>query len=444
MLFSQYFSREDFHQRRLKLVESMPDRSSLVVFAAEQKYRNSDVEYKFRQNSNFWYLTGFNETDAVLVLTKNTDKDYTETLFIQDKDPTKEIWTGIRAGQNATKEFTGIENIHRFYDFLDMLPKILGSSQVLYFDYICPEYQTLKTSILQIVKNKRIQHIHNINTIIGELRLYKEPKEIELLKRSAEINVLAHTRVLQQLGDFKYEYEIQAELEYIFRKHNADWAYTSIVASGANSTILHYTDNESYLREGELLLIDAGCELEYYASDITRTIPISGEYSGIQKDLYTVVHSAKQSAIQEYTSPNATFDSVSDAAIYQISKGLQETLWSDKSVDEIIECKLYQKYFMHKIGHWLGLDVHDIGSYLETESNKSRKIEPNMLITVEPGLYFAPDIEELPSEIRGVGIRIEDNILKVSVSSICNLTSQLPTEIIDLEGMINGCKRAGS
>lgn len=435
MIFSQYFSSQDFANRRDKLINLMPDNSACLLLSQETIHRNHDVEYSFRQDSNFWYFTGLNEPSSALLLTKRTNGEQEIILFGQESNKSQEIWTGRRAGILGLREYySNTLDVQSFSNLTYELEKVLNGITSLYFDYAGESYQDIRKKILRIASNKRINYLKQTHEITSELRLYKEPKEIELMRKSASINIQAHLQAIKETQVGLPEYSIQALMEYIYRKEGHDVAYGSIVAGGENATILHYVNNDSILNDGDLLLIDAGCEVEYYASDITRTFPVNNKFTAAQADIYNLVLNTQESVIKKSAENNITHKELSDLGIKELSQGLKDLNLFSESLDEIIENKLFRKYYMHGIGHWLGLDVHDQGSYIYPETNKSREFNTGMIMTVEPGLYFDPNDESIPVEYRGIGVRIEDNILKTP-TGIENLTGELIKDIKSIESL---------
>lgn len=439
MNFSKYFTIGDFAARRKKLIESMEERTVFIILSNEKQLRNSDVSYKFRQDSSFWYLTGFGEENSILILYKNKNGESSELLFVQSKDEEKETWEGHISGISSAKKSTGIDEVLSFDNFQKSLEKILKDCKVLYFDFASRNYRELNSKILQIARSKRVEEIKNSQNLLGEQRLIKDKKEISLMRKASKINVEAHKLAMRHAKSKKYEYEIEAELIYHYKKNGAEIAFLPIVASGANSTILHYNDNNLILDRNGLLLIDAGCELENYASDITRTFPLEGKFSKPQRDICEIVLSAHEAAIKALsTKKTATFESVQKASDKALIEGLIDLKILKFSFEEILEKELYKKYSIHRVGHWLGLDVHDTGNYFD-KSGKARELKSGMIFTVEPGLYFRKDDKSAPERFRGIGIRIEDDVLWTRESNKNNieiLSEGLPRSIDEIESFI--------
>ncbi len=395
--------------RRQKLADLMPVNSAALILSAQQMHRNSDVEHKFRQNSSFWYLTGFNEPDSALLIIK-TEKETVNYIFARPKEKEKEIWTGYRSGPAGAAEIGGIEQSFLFSELKPQLEKLLGGLQHIYFDFGSENYISLGIEILDLVRQKRIYQITSTQNLLGELRLFKDDWEIAQIKVATQIAAKAHNLAREACKAGEYEYYLEGLMEGFFRQNNCNWAYPSIVAAGQNATILHYTNNNGILKDQELILIDAGCEYNYYAADITRTFPVNGKFTTAQKEIYDLVLKAELAAIEQSKIKNATFDQIHEKAVWILSNGLKDLKLLTGSFDEILEEKKYRKFYMHRTGHWLGLDVHDIGAYQESDG-KSKVLKPGMLMTIEPGLYFDPENSSINEAFRGIGIRIEDDIL---------------------------------
>ena len=438
------FNYRDFEARRQKLVNSMPENSCFLIISGSIKYRNHDIQYKFRQDSDFYYLTGLkHEADSVLLI-KKFNNNYEEILFIREKTEAEKVWDGIKSNIQDIKKTCEIKNIFYFSALEESLEKNLKNINILYFDYLSSENLLLRRKILDIAQRTRIQEIINSRNILGELRILKEPKELDFMRKSAEINIQAHKLAMKKARPDIFEYELQAELEYFFFKNNADWAYNSIIASGKNSVILHYTCNNKKLKNKELVLIDAGCEFNFYASDITRTFPVSGKFSSLQKELYEIVLKAQTGAINKIKEKNIKFSDIQEASDIELIRGLISLNILKVSEQEALEKNLHKIYSVHSIGHWLGLDTHDSGLYKIQDKNNyknfnSRIIQENMVMTVEPGLYFSDKISlpESYKELKNTGIRIEDNIIKLENNKLEILTEELPREIKALEKFLN-------
>lgn len=430
------FPKETLKQRRKQFIELMEVNSAALFLSAQSQHRNSDVEQKFRQDSSFWYLSSFNEPDSALLIIK-TAKENISIIFSRAREKEKEIWTGRRAGPEGAKEISGVDQAHKFTDLEEQLEKHLTGIQHFYFDYAAHHYRQLGERLLDIARGKRIQKITSTQNLIGELRLFKSQEEIALMKKAAQITTDAHKLAMKAAKEGVYEYAIEALIEGYFREQGAGWAYSSIVAGGPNATILHYVNNDQALKKGELLLIDAGCEKDYYACDITRTFPVASKFSSAQKQVYELVLQAQHTSIEQCKAKAANFDSVHNVAVKLLAQGLIDLKLLTGSLDEVVEKKTFRKFYMHRTSHWLGLDVHDVGSYQEPGAEgKSRVLKPGMVLTVEPGLYFDAEDESIPSEFRGIGVRIEDDVL-ITKNGVEVLTAALEKEVHEIEEMVS-------
>ena len=426
--------------RQRKFIELMETGSAALFLAAPTLHRNSDVEYNFRQDSSFWYLTSFNEPESALLIIK-TKTETKKVFFCRVREKEKEIWTGYRAGLDGAKHITGIDEVYEFKSLEDYLEKYLLGISHFHFDTTTPNsHSFLRNKIAEIARNKRIQRYTNTQNLVAEMRLFKDDYEISLMREAAQISAQAHLLAMKEAKAGAAEYVIEGKIQGYFREHNADWAYPSIVAGGNNATILHYVNNNQKLEKGKLLLIDAGCERDYYASDITRTFPVESKYNSAQKDIYELVLKAQKACIERCAlatkEENISFDSIHDLAVKILSQGLIELKLLSGTLEEVIEKKAFRKFYMHRTGHWLGLDVHDLGSYIEPHTDGlSRILRPGMVTTVEPGLYFDPEDSSIPKDFRGIGVRIEDDVL-ITNNGIEVLTKDIPKEVSEIESII--------
>ena len=420
MTFANYYA-----ERRLRLISLLENNSLCLIWGAGFITRNQDVEYPFRQDSSFWYVTGYPEAEAALLIYKSPSGQALQTLFILPKNPEQEIWTGLRLDPEQAKELTGIQQIDIQANLKNIIKKYLTKVQTLYLEENGKKF--LATQIFAQDTKK----ILDLQPLIARLRLYKDEYEINCLRKASQITVEAHQAAYRQIKPGLYEYQIEAELEYYFKKQGLTWAYPSIVASGKNATILHYVRNNQVLQAGQLLLIDAGCEYEYYAGDLTRTVPVSGKFTLAQKSIYQIVLKAQKAAISLTKQRNTTLIDIHQEVLKILSEGLLDLGLLQGSLSEVLENKAYRRFYMHGTSHWLGLDVHDPGG------NKSDKLEPGMVLTIEPGLYLPVDRADIPSEFRGIGIRIEDDILITKEGSEI-LTAQMPKETQEIEELITG------
>ncbi len=415
------------------MLQAIPN-GLLLVPSQPVAIRNNDVEHPYRQHSDLWYLSGFDEPESVLVLSTSSERPF--TLFVRERDPEREVWDGARAGVEGAKEYFGADEAHAITKLDEVLPKLLENVDHLY--YRLGVDREFDDRVLRAVANVRRRarrgqryptHIIDPSSVIHELRLHKDSEEIGLMRRAASITCEAHRLAMSACRPGMHEYEIEAVLAAHFLKSGSHRpAYPSIVGSGPNSTVLHYHENNRKMDDGDLLLIDAGCEYSYYASDVTRTFPVNGRFSPAQKAVYEVVLAAELAAI-EATRTGATLDGIHDVALREIVRGLIDLGLVGAPFDEALEKELFKPYFMHKTSHFLGMDVHDVGAYFV--AGKPRSLEPGMVITVEPGIYIS-DKADVPSAYRGIGIRIEDDVLVTPAGNEV-LTNSAPKSIADVE-----------
>ncbi len=431
---------EAFARRRNKLFDKMPVNSIAVIRNSDSKTRNADVSYPFRSCSDFYYITGLTEPESVAVFTKTeTVQEY--LLFVPPPfDALRAQFEGKRVDVAQAIATFGADNAFETDDFSYMLTDLLkGKTQLFIALGRDPE---LEQDILSVLHHFRLrgrtgdttpQSIVNLDTILHEMRLRKSHEEIECLRKSAQVAGLAHQRVMQACQPGKMEYMLEGEFLHEIHQHGCRFlAYESIIASGANACTLHYGRNDGILHDGELLLVDAGAEYQHYASDITRTYPINGKFTGIQKELYEVVLRA-QLAVIDSVKPGLSWDVMHKTAVREICSGLIAIGLLNGDRDTLIEQKHYTDFYMHSTGHWLGLDVHDVG--LCKVDGKWRELEANMVFTVEPGIYIAPDNLNVDAAYRGIGIRIEDDVL-VTAEGCEVLSKAVPKSITDIESIM--------
>lgn len=431
---------ETFIKRRQQLMDSLPNKALLLVPSATLVTRSRDTEHPFRQDSDFWYLTGFNEPDALLVLMRGSTLGE-QLLFNQPKDKIMETWTGVRLGQEAAVIQLGFDKAFTLAEIDAQLPNLLVEAsevwmpiedEALYSRYLAWRQQARARFRKQASLPNRIT---DLSQQLGEMRLIKTPEEIELMKEAARISAEAHNRAMQVCRPGMYEYQLQAELEHEFKMQGASGpAYGSIVGSGENACVLHYVENKDVMQKGDLVLIDAGAEYQGYAGDITRTFPVSGVFSLQQKQLYNLVLKANQLAIS-LTKPGVTLEELHQASVHCLVTGLVELGLLKGEVPHLIEAEAYKTFYMHGTSHWLGLDVHDVGLYWQ--EGQARLLEPGMVFTIEPGLYIAPDQQGIDPLWCGIGIRIEDDVL-VTETGCEVLTSAVPKTIEGIEGLMKG------
>lgn len=415
--------------RRQRLLEQVGDGIALIPTAPEQ-VRNRDTHHPYRFDSYFWYLTGFPEPEAVLVLAGGRS-----ILFCREKDEEREIWDGFRYGPEAARLAFGFDEAWPITSLEEKLPQLMADRPVLWHalghdpDWDARIGQALNTVRSQARAGKRPPTaIHDLRQVLDAMRLTKDEAELEIMQRAADIASAGHARAMAACRPGMAEYELEAELTYEFRRRGASaHAYNPIVAGGANGCILHYVENDKLLADGSLVLIDAGCELEGYAADITRTFPVSGRFSAAQKDCYEIVLAAQSAAIAA-TRPGAGFMAPHDAAVRVLVQGMVDLQLLTGSVDGIIESGAYKRFYMHRTGHWLGLDVHDAGEYKSGED--WMPLAPGMVLTVEPGLYIRPGAE-VPEHLHGIGIRIEDDVIVTPDG--CRVYTSAPKTVAEIE-----------
>lgn len=414
-------------------------RDSIAVLpAAPMRVRNNDVHYAYRQDSDFLYLTGFEEPEAVAVLVPNREQgEY--LLFVRDRDPARETWDGRRAGPDGARRDHGADDAFPIGDLDDILPGLLENKEKVF--YTVGANREFDPRLLGWVNDLRATAKHGkhapyemvaLEHVLHDMRLYKSRAELALMRHSAAIAARAHVRAMRATRPGRYEYEIMAELMYEFRLANADTSYYPIVGGGENGCILHYHENDALLRGGDLLLIDAGCEVHGYASDITRTFPIDGRWSPEQRALYEVVLEANLAAIEKVR-PGNHWNEPHDAAVHVLTAGLVKLGLLKGKVPALIKSQAYREYYMHRTGHWLGLDVHDVGDYKVGE--EWRVLEPGMVLTIEPGLYIRPGGKGAPKRFQGIGIRIEDDVV-VTARGHEVLTSGVPKHPDEIEALM--------
>lgn len=430
----------EFKRRRNQLMKMIGKGNIAIVSSSSQQVRNRDVEYPFRQDSDFLYLTGFNEPDAVLVLVPGRPHgEY--ILFCREKDPEQETWHGRRVGQQGAIDDYVADDSFPIDDIDDIVPGLLeGREKVFHIMGRYPDFDTRLMGWVNQIKAQSRSGVHvpyefvSLDHLLHDMRLYKSRAEIGCMKKAAKISVAAHKRAMESCRPGLHEFSIEAEYTHEFRKNNADHAYPPIVGGGENGCILHYTENSEPLKDGDLLLIDAGCEVEGYASDITRTFPVNGRFSAAQKELYNVVLAAQKAAIAK-VKPGNHWNDPHHAAVRTITKGLIELKLLKGGLAKLIKEEAYRKFYMHRTGHWLGLDVHDVGDYKVGE--QWRLLEPGMVLTVEPGIYIAPGTKGAHRKWWGIGIRIEDDVL-VTRDGHQVLTDGLAKSVDEIEQLMAG------
>lgn len=402
----------EFERRRRQLMRMVGAGGIAILPAAPVRNRSRDVEYRYRQDSDFYYLTGFTEPDAVAVLVPGRPQgEY--LLFCRERDPDRELWDGSRAGQEGAVEQFGADDAFPVDDIDDIIPGLIeGCSRVYYTMGMYTDFDAHIADWVNSLRSGTSRGLHTpqefvaLDHILHDMRLYKSRGEISAMRRAARIAVAAHKRAMRMTRPGLYEYEVEAEFRHEFRRNGAWASYNPIVGGGANACTLHYVENSDVLRDGDLLLIDAGCELDYYASDITRTFPVNGRFSPEQRAVYEIVLEAQVAAIEKTVRGNHWNDP-HDAAVSVITKGLKKLGLLEGTPSKLIRDGAYREYYMHRTGHWLGMDVHDVGDY--KVGDEWRVLETGMVTTVEPGIYL-PNTRKVPKAFRNIGVRIEDDV----------------------------------
>jgi Xaa-Pro aminopeptidase len=425
-------------ERRRRLAQSLAEGVALVPTAPE-RLRNRDTHFPYRFDSHFYYLTGFAEPDAVLVLTAQGKS----ILFCREKNAEREIWDGFRYGPEAAGERFAFDEAYPIAALDEKMVELLENQPALHYPVGADaEWDARAIRWLNAVRAKgragiaAPDRVQDVRALIDSMRLVKDAQELGLMRRAARIAAAAHRRAMQAARPGRNEYEVEAELLYEFRRSGAQFpAYSPIVAGGANSCVLHYVSNNAPLREGELLLIDAGCELDGYASDITRTFPVNGRFSPAQREVYEIVLAAQKAAMDKVR-PATAWNEPHEAAVRVLAQGMLDLKLLSGSFDEVLEKETYKRFYMHRTGHWLGLDVHDAGEY--KRAGQWRPLEPGMALTVEPGLYIRA-ADDVPERLRNIGIRIEDDV--VVTQGPCEvITAEAPKGIAEIEALMRDAR----
>lgn len=416
-------------------------RDSIAILpSAPVRHRNNNVEYAYRQDSDFYYITGFSEPESVAVLIPG--REHAEyVMFVRDRDPAREAWDGARAGPSGvTREF-GADDAFPIGDIDEILPGLLENREKVF--YTMGLYADFDQRVVGWVNGLRTQARNGrhppqefvaLDHVLHDMRLFKSKREVELMRESARIGAAAHVRAMRFCRPGRREYEVMAELVHEFRRHNADTSYHPIVGGGPNSCVLHYRDNNQTLADGDLLLVDAGCEFEYYASDITRTYPVNGRFSPEQRAVYEIVLEANEAAIAK-VKPGNHWDDPHLAAVQVVTQGLVKLGLLKGRVPKLIKDGAYRRFFMHRTGHWLGMDVHDVGDY--KVGDEWRILEPGMAMTIEPGIYIPGGSRGVPKRMHNIGIRIEDDVV-VTRTGVEVLTAQAPKSVAAIEALMSG------
>ncbi|MCM1958057.1 Xaa-Pro aminopeptidase [Acinetobacter modestus] len=433
-------SQADFKQRRDLLAKQIGSNSIAIIATRAEMYRNRDADYKYRADSSFYYLTGFAEPEAVAIIeTFEEGEEYSYSLFCRERNREMEIWNGYRAGIDGAIEIYDADEAYAI-DLLDeeIIDKLLNKQRLYYRIGQNAEFDARVSQWIQKADAQQRRgsaapaEVVQLDRIVDEMRLKKSAKEIELMQIASNISAEAHTLAMQNVKPDMMEYALEAELNYIFGKNGCVPAYNSIVGGGENACILHYVENNKPLKDGDLVLIDAACEYEFYASDITRTFPVNGKFSPEQKALYNIVLDAQLAAI-DATRIGNHYKYPHELAVKILTQGLVDLGLMSGNVDELVESEAFRQFFMHGTGHWLGMDVHDVGAYKTGED--WRAYEAGMVVTVEPGLYIAPDDETVDAKWRGIGIRIEDDIV-VTENGPLVLTKNVVKTVDEIESLM--------
>lgn len=433
--------KNNFSERRLKLSDKVLEDSAIIVASALVKARISDTDYAYRQDSNFYYLSGYEEPDSLLLIRPNNDKEKF-IIFCRDRDPLREQWDGFRTGQEGAVQQYGADNAYSINSLDQMMPDLLAGVKNIYFSMSAPCGVDIKIShwMEDIRKNTRAgaeppNNLLSLDSILHEMRLIKEDQEMILMKKAADITTEAHIRAMQAVTPGMYEYQLEAEYLYAFNKNGArSPAYNSIVGGGNNSCILHYVENNDELKDGDLVLVDAGCEYQYYASDVTRTFPVNGKFSPEQKEIYSIVLEAHRQSMEQ-AKPGNKWNLMHEKSVEVIVEGLLDLGLLKGTKEQVIEKGDYSKFYMHRIGHWLGMDVHDVGGY--KQDGDWRELEKGMVMTVEPGIYILDSLEDVDDKWKGIGVRIEDDIV-ITDSGFEVLTPNVPRTIEEVEHTVQG------
>ncbi|MBN8726695.1 MAG: Xaa-Pro aminopeptidase [Xanthomonadales bacterium] len=436
----------EFVRRRRQLMRMAGSGAIVIVAAAPERVRNNDAHYPYRQDSDFHYLTGFGEPGAVLALVPGRAAGQV-ILFCRERDPERERWDGPRLGTDAAVGALAIDDAFPIDDIDDILPGLIEGRRRVYYHFGRDTEFDLKligwVNRVRALVRQGATPPHEfvaLSHLLHDLRLYKSRGELRLMRRAAKIAAEAHLRAMGATRAGMNEHEIEAELLHTLRRHGAVPSYEPIVGSGANACVLHYRANDGTLADGDLLLVDAGAEFQCYASDITRTWPVNGRFTPAQRALYELVLESQLAAIDEVR-PGRSFDAFHQAAVGVLTRGLVRLGLLRGSVATNLRNHRYRKFYMHKTGHWLGLDVHDVGDY--RIDGEFRQLEPGMVVTVEPGLYVAPDLEDVPAEYRGIGIRIEDDVV-VTRGEPEVISSGVPKDPDAIEALMAKAQPAGA
>ena len=430
---------EMFANHRRRLFEALDDEDAVLLFGSPHHLRNGDAEFKYRPDSDVYHLTGWDAPEVAVLLRPNAEHPF--IMFVQNRDPAMEIWTGRRWGPDGAKERFGADQAYDYADLAAKLPELLQGYRNLHYRVADDaDRDRLLMGALKSARRKARRNGLNVpdafidpGRVLHELRLIKTEHEIAVMKKAAEITCDAHSAAMHRTAPGVTEYEIESVIEHTFRISGGNGpGYTSIVGSGANATILHYIENADTMKDGDLVCVDAGCEYGFYTADVTRTWPVNGTFSRAQAELYQVVLDAQEAAIKQAVEGNS-MRSVHQVTVRALTEGMVRLGLLSGNVDDLIAEETFRRYYMHGTSHWLGLDVHDVGAYFH--EGDSRALRPGMVLTIEPGLYIAEDDMEAPESYRGIGIRIEDDVLVTEGGNLV-LTAAAPKSIADVEAAV--------
>lgn len=421
-----------------EFMRRMEPKSIAIMPSAREATRSNDTHFRFRQDSDFYYLTGFEEPEAIAVIAPARDQKF--TMFLRPRDPEREIWDGKRAGVEGAKSELGADEAFPIDEFPAKLEEILDGAERLYYRLgIHPDLDQIIIGQIARMRALNRKPIHppttivDLSTIVHEMRVVKSAEEIEIMQRAADIAAEAHVEAMKAVRPGMMEYQIEALIEQIFRREGAAApAYTSIVGAGANATVLHYINNDAKLRDGDLLLVDAGAEYKGYASDITRTYPINGKFTKAQREIYDLVLEAQMSCVEKVR-PGITHDELKAHSVEVLTAGLVRLGLLKGEPEELIKEEKYKQFYMHGLGHMLGIDVHDVGQYYFDK--ESRALEPGVVMTIEPGVYISPDAKDVPEQYLGIGVRIEDDVLCTNNGPRV-LTNKVPKDAGEIEKLM--------
>ena len=434
-----------FAARRKRFLEAMEPGSIAILLGAGLATRSRDTHYRFRQDSDFHYLTGFDHPNAALVLEPDGEASY--TLFVEPRDPDAETWTGYRPGVEGARSDFGADQAYPIGALLEKLPALVERARCVH--HVLGRNPRVDQKVIETIEAARLrsrahapppESIVDPRGILHELRLFKEPEELELMRTASEITREAHAAAAAIAHPGRFEFELEAELDATFRRRGG-WgpAYDSIVGGGANATVLHYIANDQPLHDGSLVLIDAGCEYAGYAADVTRTYPVGGRFSGPAHEIYDIVLAAQEVAL-ERAQPGVTLEEIHDAALRRLIEGMIALhLLPTTTVDDAVASGEFRRYYMHRTSHWLGLDVHDVGAY--SQEGQPRRLAPGMVLTIEPGLYVPANDERAPEALRGIGVRIEDDVV-ITADGHENLSAAIPKRPADVEALVRAGRAA--